>query len=171
MKTGIALPDDASWHGLIEQLTRLAGALARHDFQSWPLPLAKVAEPRLARPPWRRALDVVRNVLVIFVPPLGAYLLPLVVPVSGPGLSWLRFASIVWALLGIVIAIDPAWTERVAKMRQGIDLLRSASPPKSGDNFSVLSASMDPAPSQIPDSPRWTPARPQRPRTTPSRRR
>jgi tetratricopeptide (TPR) repeat protein len=177
MKPAIALPDEASWHSLIEQLTGLAGALARHDFQSWPAPLATMTESRPAFPPWRKALNATRNVLVIFVPPLGAYLLPLVVPVSGPGLSWLRFASIVWALLGIVIAIDPAWTERVTKMRQGIDLLRSASPPKNADSAPNPYATTDAAPSQAADSPQWTPdsprwtTRPQRPRTAPTRRR
>ena len=67
------------------------------------------------------------------MPPLVAYLLPLVIPLSGPGLSWLRFATIVWALLGILIALDPAWTDRIAKMRQGLDLLRNAAPPKGAE--------------------------------------
>jgi hypothetical protein len=98
-------------------------------------------------------------VLVIFIPPLVAYLLPLAVTVSAPGLSWLRFATIVWALLGILIALDPAWNERMAKMRQGLDLLRSAAPPKGAEGRAAPYGPADTAPPQMPDVQRQMPIR------------
>src|SRR5260370_29341661 len=110
--------------------------------------------PRPPRPLWRQVMDAGRTVLVIFAPPLVAYLLPLVVPISGPGLSWLRFATIVWALLGAVIALDPAWNDRITKMRQGLDLLRSATPPKSADGSAPPHGPADAAPPRVPDTPR-----------------
>jgi len=41
MKQTVALPDGAAWPDLIDQLTGLAAALARHDFGSWPPPPAR----------------------------------------------------------------------------------------------------------------------------------
>jgi hypothetical protein len=159
MKQTIALPDGTSWQDLIGRLTGLAAALARHDFGSWPPPLPEVTTPRPQRPRWRQILDSVRIALVIFIPPLVAYLLPLVVPLSGPGLAWLRFATIVWALLGILIALDPAWTDRVAKMRQGLDLLRNAAPSKEADGSATLYGQAEAVPPQTPEAQRQTPAR------------
>jgi hypothetical protein len=115
-------------------------------------------------------MDIGRTVLVIFAPPLVAYLLPLLVPLSGPGVSWLRFATIVWALLGVVIALDPAWTDRIAKMRQGLDLLRNATPPKTPDGGLASHGLADADPLQTVDIARRTPAHPPRVRTTRSRR-
>ena len=134
MKQAVALPGGTAWQDLIKQLAGLTEALARHDFVSWPPHQPEVTPARPSRSLWRQAMDVGRNVLLIFGPALVAYLLPLVVPLSGPGLSWLRFASIVWALLGGLIALDPAWTDRMGKMRQGLDLLRNATPPKGAES-------------------------------------
>jgi tetratricopeptide (TPR) repeat protein len=159
MKRIVALPNEASWQDLIEQLTGLATALARHDFGNWPPPLPEVTTPPPPRPLWRQVVDKGRVALVIFLPPLVAYLLPLAIPLSGPGLSWLRFATIVWALLGILVALDPAWTERISKMRQGLDLLRSAAPSKGGDGSAAPYGPADTAPLQTPDVQRQTPAR------------
>ena len=171
MKQAVALPGGTAWQDLIRQLTGLAAALARHDFVSWPSPPQPgVAPARPSRPLWREVMDVGRNLLLIFGPALVAYLLPLVIPLSGPGLSWLRFASIVWALLGSLIALDPAWTERMAKMRQGLDLLRNATPPKGTENTTSLYGTADTFPPQSPDTPRRTPPRPPRQRTTRTRR-
>lgn len=127
MKQLVALPQEAQWQDLINQLTGLVMALGRDDFTSWPPPVAVVAAPRPPRPLRVRLMINARTVLVIFLPPLVAYLLPLAIPLTGPGLSWLRFASIVWALLGTLIFLDPAWADRVVKMREGLDLLRRAS--------------------------------------------
>ncbi len=171
MKRTVALPEAASWQDLIERLTGLAAALARHDFASWPPPLPEVTVSRPQQPLWRQVMDVGRTVLVIFAPPVVAYLLPLLVPLSGPGLSWLRFATIVWALLGAIIALDPAWADRIAKMRQGLDLLRNATPPKSTDGGLASHSPVDAAPLQTADTPRRMPAHPQRVRTTTRSRR
>jgi tetratricopeptide (TPR) repeat protein len=127
MKQLVALPQEAQWQDLINQLTGLVTALGRDDFTSWPPPVAVVAAPRPPRTLRVRLMINARTVLVIFLPPLVAYLLPLALPLTGPGLSWLRFASIVWALLGTMIILDPAWADRVVKMREGLDLLRRAS--------------------------------------------
>jgi hypothetical protein len=159
MKRIVALPDEASWQDLIDRLTGLAAALARHDFGSWPPPLPEATTFRSPRPLWRQVLDAGRTMLVIFIPPLVAYLLPLVVPLSGPGLSWLRFATVVWVLLGVLIALDPAWTDRIAKMRQGLELLRNAAPPKGADGSPTPYGPADTAPLQAPDAQRQTPAR------------
>jgi tetratricopeptide (TPR) repeat protein len=159
IKQAIALPNEASSQALIKQLTGLAAALARHDFGNWPPPPQR--EETASRPPrplWRQAVDTGRTVLVIFMPALVAYLLPLWVPLSGPGLSWLRFAAIVWALLGILVALDPVWTDRVTKMRQGLDVLRNAAPPKGGNESAAPYGPADTAP-RTPDVQRQAPAR------------
>jgi hypothetical protein len=91
-------------------------------------------------------MDSTRTTLVVLAPALVAYLLPLAIPLSGPGLSWLRLAAIVWALLGIIIALDPAWTERITKMRQGLDLLRNATPTMAADSNPVRAGQEEPNP-------------------------
>jgi tetratricopeptide (TPR) repeat protein len=171
MKEAIALPDAASRHELIERLTGLAEGLARGDFGNWPPPLREVSTARPLRPRGRQVMDASRTVLVIFTPALVAFVLPLLVPLSGPGWAWLRFASIVWALLGAVVALDPAWDERITKMRQGLDLLRSAGPAKSPGDSPALSSPADAdSPPQIADAPQKPSPRSPRARTTPPRR-
>jgi tetratricopeptide (TPR) repeat protein len=170
MKETIALPNETSWRELTDQLTGLARALAVHDFSSWPAPLPEVIVKRPPRPPWRRAMDTARTVLVIFAPALGAFLLPLVLPLSGPGVPWLRFATTVWALLGIIIALDPDWSNRIAKMRQWIDLVRSATPPAGSDNGSSFYEPTPPAQPEINEVPKRLSPRPLRNHTTRSRR-
>ncbi len=169
MKQAVALPGEASWQDLVKQLTGLAVALARHDFGTWPPPQPEVIPARPPQPLWRQVMDVVRTLLVIFAPPLVAYLLPLVVPLTGPGVSWLRFASIVWALLGCLIALDPAWTDRMAKMRQGLDLLRNATPPKGAESSALPYGLADADAPLTADTPRSAAAQP--PRARPRSRR
>lgn len=170
MKRAVALPSGTSWQDLTERLSGLASALASQDFGNWPPPLPEMP-PQPPRPLWRQVMHAGRTVLAILVLPLGVYLLPLVLPLSGPGLSWLRLAAIVWALLGTVIAVDPAWNERITKMRQGLDLLRSAAPPKGTDGSPAPYGPADAPPPQAPDTPRRTPARrPPRTHTTRTRR-
>ena len=130
MKRIVALPDDASWQGMVSQLNGLATALARGSFEDWPPPQPAPAIPQVKRPLWWRGMQAGRTVLVIIGPPLVAFLVPLVAPVTGPGLAWLRSATLVWALLAAVIALDPALGDRVAKMREVLSLLRDATPSK-----------------------------------------
>jgi predicted negative regulator of RcsB-dependent stress response len=134
MKTAVALPDEASWQDLIKQLTGLATALARGDFEHWPPPQPVVTVPRVPRPLWWRVMQAGRTVLLVVGPPLVAFLLPDVAPLTGPGLAWLRFATIVWALLGAIIALDPEIGDRVAKMRQVLGLWRDLTPSKSANS-------------------------------------
>jgi hypothetical protein len=162
LKQIVALPDERSWLEMTEQLSRLARAIADHDFASWPPPLTDPGPSAPPQPVWRRVMYAGRTILVIFTPPLVAYLLPLVVPLSGPGLSWLRFASIVWALLGAVIALDPEWSERITKMRQGLDLLRSSGPPKGATGTSSALGTGDADPTEPEDAPRRPPVRDRR---------
>ena len=172
MKETIALPNETSWRELTDELTGLARALAVHDFTSWPEPLPEVIVKRPPRPPWRRATDATRTVMVIFAPPAVAFLLPLVAPLSGPGVPWLRFATTVWALLGIIIALDPDWSNRIAKMRQWIDLVRSATPP-GGSDTSPSFSDYEPAaggPSQGEEAPRRLSPHPLRTHSTRPRR-
>lgn len=129
MKRTLALPDEASWQDLIKQLTGLATALARGDFAEWPPPQPAVIVPKVPRPLWWRVMHVVRTVLVIVGPPLVAFLIPLA-SLSVPGLAWLRFSTVVWALLAALVVLDPAISDRVAKMRDVLGLLRDATPPK-----------------------------------------
>jgi hypothetical protein len=166
MKETIALPNEISWGELTDQLTGLARALAVHDFSNWPAPLPEVTVKRPPRPPWRRAMDAGRTVLVIFAPPLVAFLLPLVAPLSGPGVPWLRFATTVWALLGTIIALDPDWSNRIAKMREWIDLVRSATPPAGSDNGSSLYEPPADTSPQVDEVPRRPNPRPMRSRPT-----
>ena len=171
MKATIALPDEAAWHGMTDQLTGLAKALATRDFAGWPTPLPQVTVTRPSRSPWRRVMDGTRTVLVIFAPPLVAFLLPLAVPLSGPGVPWLRFATTVWALLGTIIALDPEWSTRIAKMREWFDVVRSATPPGQSDSGSTPTYPADSYPSQATETRRQPPIRSPRVRTPPRIRR
>jgi hypothetical protein len=63
-------------------------------------------------------MQITRTVLVILAPPLVAFLLPLVAPLSGLGVAWLRLATLVWALLATIIALDPGISEKISQMRQ-----------------------------------------------------
>jgi hypothetical protein len=49
-----------------------------------------------------------RTILVIVGPPIFAFLVPLIAPVIGSVVAWLRSVTLVWALLAGVIA----WTRR-----------------------------------------------------------
>jgi hypothetical protein len=169
MKATIALPDEKAWHAMTDQLTGLARALAARDFTGWPAPLPELPVTRSPRSPRRRVMDATRTVLVIFAPPLAAFLLPLALPLSGPGVPWLRFATTVWALLGMIIALDPDWSTRIAKMHEWFDVVRIATP--SGDKGSNDSASLDTYPQQDAEAPRRPPPRPPRARTPPRSRR
>ena len=72
-------------------------------------------------------MQITRTLLVIFTPPLVAFLLPLVVSLSGPGVAWLRLATLVWALLASIIALDPGIADKLAQMRAIMSLWREAS--------------------------------------------
>ncbi len=172
MKTTVAWPDEAAWRAMTDQLTGLARALAAHDFAGWQASLPEVPIARPPRSPRRRVMDGARTALVIFAPPLVAFLLPLAVPLSGPGVPWLRFATTVWALLGTIIALDPDWSTRIAKMRQWFDIVSRATPSgESGDNSEPASDLTDGYPSHAAETPRRLPPRPPRARTAPRTRR
>lgn len=124
MQRAVAFPTEASWQDLIEQLTGLTTALATHDFANWPAGVAEFG-PEPPRSRWKRAANALRVSLVIFVPPVVAYLLPRFVAVGEPGLSWLRLGAVVWALLGAVTTLDPNRTERLGWMRDALSFFVS----------------------------------------------
>lgn len=151
LKMNLVLPTQAARQEATEVLTRLAEALIRHDYPHWPATPTHVVKHRPPLPPWKQAERIGRTVLVISVPALAAFVLPLFLPMSGTGLPWFRFASIIWAVLSTVVALDPAWSERIAKMREGLDLLRNATAPAPSATNSSSAKSEDaagaPAPS------------------------
>jgi hypothetical protein len=103
---------------------------------------------------------------------LWHFLLPLVVPLSGPGVAWLRFATTVWALLGTIIALDPDWSTRIAKMRQWFEVVSKATPSgESGGGESVYDVVDGYPPQAAAETPRRLPPRPPRIRTPPQTRR
>lgn len=159
MKRAVAMPDEASWRTLIERLTGLAAALARHDFANWPPPAPEATDLGERRPPWRQAVTIVRTLLVIFVPPLVAFLPPLHTSLPGPALSWLRFVAVMWALLGAVTALEPAWGDRIAKMSQGLEFMRKSMPSKTEAASPASPGAADAAPQQDAGAGRWPPAR------------
>jgi hypothetical protein len=69
MKQAIAMPDEASWQAVINDLQGLATALACSDFRQWPPPTPAETVPAVVLPLWRRAMHVGRTLLVIFAPP------------------------------------------------------------------------------------------------------
>lgn len=135
MKRTVALPGDASWQRMVDDLRGLATALARGSFEGWPPPQPALAVPRVKRSLWWRVTQAVRTLLVIVGPPLAAFLLPLVAPLNGSSVAWLRFATLVWALLAAIIALDPEISDKVAKMREVLGLLRDSAASK-GDSAS-----------------------------------
>jgi hypothetical protein len=147
LKRSVAFPDDTSWDSVTAQLQELARALARGDLASAPArPPTLVATPRRQQW-WRQAFTIVRKVLVIVAPPLTVFLLPL----TGTGIAWLRLASIVWALLASIVALDPNIADSVAKMDAVLNLLRHAAAPQGGsgraDFFSSPEQEQRPQPS------------------------
>lgn len=153
-KLALAMPVGHSVQDAVDSLTQLAVALACHDFEHWPAPLPEPPATSAPRSRWQRATTIVRTVLVIFGPPLVAYFLPLVAPLTGPGLSWLRAGTIVWALIGAVVTLDPAFNERSRKMRDMLAFLRdamSAAGPKDSGKDVARSESTGPSISQSAD--------------------
>jgi tetratricopeptide (TPR) repeat protein len=128
MKQTIAMPDEVSWQALITELQGLATALACGDFTQWPPPAPAETMPVVVLPLWRRAMQAGRTTLVIFAPPLVAFFLPVVAPLNGPGLPWLRFAAIIWALLAALVALDPSIGDKAAKMREVWAFFREVTP-------------------------------------------
>jgi len=123
MKQGVALPDEPSRQGVLKQLKELATALARGSFEDWPPPRPAADEQKVKRPLWWHALQAGRTVLLILVPPLAAWFVPL-----AEGLAWLRTVSVIWAILVVLVALDPAIGKRLTKMREVLSLLKDAAP-------------------------------------------
>jgi hypothetical protein len=160
LKRSVALADETSWDRMISQLRTVVTVLARGDLAALPEAQPTVTMPREPRPWWWHAMQITRTVLVIFTPPLVAFLLPLVVPLNGPGVAWLRLATLVWALLASIIALDPGIAGKVSQMREILRLWREAgsSPDATGQD------SQNVAVEQAPPSRRPGPAA--RPRAT-----
>ena len=129
LKRTAAMPNEESLHAMTGHLNSLAVALASGNFDRWPMPQSAIPVTPVKRPLWWRLMQIGRTTLVIIGPPLVAFLVPHVAPVTGPGLGWLQSASLVWALLAAVVALDPALSDRIAKMRAMLSLLRDAMPP------------------------------------------
>lgn len=129
LKPSIAVAGDSSWHQVVTQLRGHAAALARGDLESWPVPARDATAAQLPQPWWSRTMLITRTVLVIFGPPLAVFLLPLVVSISGSGYAWLQIVTVVWALLGCIVALDPRLTARITQMRAVLSLLRDSTPP------------------------------------------
>lgn len=129
LKEPIAFSEAAPWDEVSEKLQAFVTGLAQGS-----LAAPSIEDPITATPPpkpsWRhRAIQITRTLLVIIAPPLVAFLLPLAVPLSGPGVTWLRLATVVWALLALIISLDQAINEKVSQMRTMLNLLRDATPP------------------------------------------
>ena len=110
--------------GVLKQLKGLATALARGSFEDWPPP-RPAPEQKVKRPVWWHALQAGRTALLILVPLLAAWFVPL-----AEGLAWLRTASVIWAILVVLVALDPAIGKRLTKMREVLSLLKDAAPPR-----------------------------------------
>jgi tetratricopeptide (TPR) repeat protein len=130
LKSSIALASESSWDHIIAELRAHAAAVAQGDLGSWPVP-AQETTVTAARPRswWSRATLITRTVLVIFGPPLVAFLLPRVISLHGSGIAWLQIVTLVWALLGCIVALDPKLIERITQMRAVLSLFRDATPP------------------------------------------
>jgi tetratricopeptide (TPR) repeat protein len=128
VKPAVALADQKSWVEVTRELRTLAAAFARNDFMALPEAEPAEATPRQPQPWWWHATQITRTVLVILAPPLVAFLLPLLVPLNGSGVAWLRLATLVWALLAAIVALDPGITAKVSQMREILRLWREAGP-------------------------------------------
>jgi tetratricopeptide (TPR) repeat protein len=124
----IAFPSETTWDLVTTKLQELASALARGEIADAPVrpPTAAIAQRK--QPWWRHAMEITRRLLVIFAPPLVAFLLPLVAPLTGPGVAWLRLATLVWALLACIVVLDPKIADSVSKMSTVLNLLRQTTP-------------------------------------------
>jgi hypothetical protein len=83
------------------------------------------------RPPrravlWRQAITVVRTILVAALP-LAAVLAAQPVLHTSPGLfGWARIATATWALLYVVLSLDPAIRDKIDTANQVLGTLRNA---------------------------------------------
>jgi hypothetical protein len=114
LKPTIALADEKSWDEVTTKLRMLATALARDDFMALPAAEPAKPAPRQPQPWWRHAMQITRTVLVILTPPLVAFLVPL----NGPGAAWLRIVTLVWALLAVIVELDPGISPKLSQMRE-----------------------------------------------------
>lgn len=126
LKRSVALANETSWDRAISQLKTVVTVLAQGDLAALPEAPPTVTVPRQPRPWWWHAMQITRTLLVIFTPPLVAFLLPLVAPLNGPGVAWLRLATLVWALLASIVALDPGIAKKVSQMREILGLWREA---------------------------------------------
>jgi hypothetical protein len=130
LKPAIALADTKAWDEVTTELRTLATALARNDFMDLPEAEPAKPAPRQPRPWWWHAMQITRTVLVILTPPLVAFLVPL----SGPGAAWLRIATLVWALLAAIVALDPGISTKLSQMREILRLWQDAGPSQGAAN-------------------------------------
>jgi tetratricopeptide (TPR) repeat protein len=154
MKRSIALADESSWDQVTAQLNTLATALAKGDLMALPAAAPSASAPRPPLPLRARVMQIARALLVIVTPPLVAFLLPLFVRQGGPGWAWLRLATIVWALLAAIVALDPGIADKVSSMRAVLSLWREVGGSQGGEGqASQHSPAEQAVPSQRPGPP------------------
>ncbi|WP_424536795.1 tetratricopeptide repeat protein [Sphaerisporangium viridialbum] len=130
-------PDDL---GLVRaELRRCAGAIVRGELSH--LRQAK-AEATLAKPGWRgRVLPVTRAVAVMGLPVLGVIAFQPLLGLDAETYRSAFLASLVWALLYLLLVLDPALRDKIETARS---LLSSASTPPKPDATSEPKARSQP---------------------------
>jgi hypothetical protein len=115
---------------VIPVLRAEAIALACGDLASLSYAKPPTQEPQGKR--WKRiAVTAGRTILVMAAPIAAVLVLQAFSAFTPNGLSWAKLISLAWALLYLLITIDPTLNDKITTARNIIDTVRETRPPRS----------------------------------------
>jgi hypothetical protein len=119
----VAAPKADTWDRLIEVLREEAMAFACGDLAClrWVHPPEVEAKKRGH---WRTAVTIIRTVVVMSVPVIAVFALQPILKFENQIFEWAKVSTIGWAVLYLLISIDPTLNEKISTARNIIGLAR-----------------------------------------------
>lgn len=134
MKRHIAAPRADSWDRLVSALRGEVSALATGDLAAlrWAPPVAPEARRKRT---WQMVFLVVRTVVLMAVPILAILALQPILKLDSQIFAWAKAVTLGWAVLYLLITIDPTLNDKIETARNLIDATPEKNPqrPKVGE--------------------------------------
>jgi hypothetical protein len=127
MSQRIATPTADSWDSLISTLRDETEALASGEFASlrWIPPPVPPSRPIRVR---NVSVTVARTVVVMATPIVAIILLQPILKLTGPAFGWAKLGSLGWAVLYLLITLDPTLNDKISTARNLIGMARELKP-------------------------------------------
>jgi tetratricopeptide (TPR) repeat protein len=132
MSQQIAVPTDTTWDRLICILRHEALALATGNLAS--LRWAPETQQEHRKTVWHTSFNVIRTLTVMAVPGIAILVLQPILDFDPHTFSWAKAVSIGWALLYLLVTVDPTLNDKINTARNLIGAAREVKPSRSSDN-------------------------------------